>query len=197
MMSLEEGVYYKLSCTSASDGVIISFTDDTSYTNPVVIYFAEMTDNEIIFKAPYSSSRVVWLDVDSELPKTLRVTGLLLEKLEDYTPDGTEKTWNTSPNKVVYIGIDDGNTITVLDKPYQKVWFDSAVSNLEFTLPAIPNDFRLLRVFVQPLGNMTVTFADSTVKTLGSKNMVSERAYEMIFTSYNVGYWICEIKEYN
>lgn len=197
MMALEEGVYYKLSCTSASSGAVISFTDDTNYTNPVVIYFSEMTNNAITFKAPYSTSRVVWLDVDSELPKTLKITGLLLEKLEDYTPNGTEKTWNTSPDKVVNIGSDDGSTITVLDKPYQKIWFDSALSSLEFTLPAVPSNFKMLRVFVQPLGNMTITFADSKVKTLGSKSMVNGRVYEMLFTSYNVGYWICEIKEYN
>lgn len=68
---------------------------------------------------------------------------------------------------------------------------------MELNLPAIPNDFRLLRVFVQPLSDMTITFADSTVKTLGTKSMVNGKAYEMLFASYNVGYWICEIKEYN
>lgn len=68
-------------------------------------------------------------------------------------------------------------------------------------LPAITDTTKIYEIHLYVLSStdvtITVTSADSKVKTLGTTSMVEGKVYEMLFTSYNVGYWICEIKEYN
>lgn len=185
--------YYKVTCDSFSPGLSLSFSDDMSYKNS----FGFEISNSVIFKVPTSTACYSWLNSEAELPRTLKIVNFKLELLDsNYSPDGTEKTWNISSNKTAYIEPVDG-VIEILDsKEYQKIWLEGDVSSVTVIAPSIDSEnFKKLNVMLAPPIDLNISFS-SNVYVSENRILTGGNMYELIFTHYRDNYWLCEIKEY-